>query len=217
MVNWDRIDTVLLDMDGTLLDLHFDNYFWLEHLPKRYAQHKGISRDEASSWLKQFSDSLHGTLNWYCLDYWSDALGMDVEALKLEVQDHVRFRPGAVEFLRFLHQKGKRCILVTNAHPRALELKLAASGLGQYLHAKYSTHPFGLAKENLGFWTRLKEVAALDYQRSLFIDDSTNVLRSAREEGLPHLLQVLQPDTTQPVRAPGEFPGLVHFSELMTS
>ena len=27
---WRDIDTVLLDMDGTLLDLHYDNHFWLE-------------------------------------------------------------------------------------------------------------------------------------------------------------------------------------------
>ncbi|HBT55971.1 MAG TPA: haloacid dehalogenase, partial [Pseudomonas sp.] len=33
MLNWNAIDTVLLDMDGTLLDLHFDNHFWLEHMP----------------------------------------------------------------------------------------------------------------------------------------------------------------------------------------
>ena len=26
MINWQQIDTVFLDMDGTLLDLHFDNY-----------------------------------------------------------------------------------------------------------------------------------------------------------------------------------------------
>ena len=41
---WSDIDTVLLDMDGTLLDLHFDNHFWLEHLPQRYAELHGVSR-----------------------------------------------------------------------------------------------------------------------------------------------------------------------------
>ena len=215
MVNWSAFDTVLLDMDGTLLDLHFDNFFWLEHLPRRYAEQHGVTVAAAFAKLKAFSDSLHGTLNWYCLDYWSESIGMDVEALKGEVQEHVRFRPGAQEFLRFLHESGKRCILVTNAHPKALELKLVASGLGPWLHARYSTHPFGLAKENAGFWHKLQQQANLDYQRSLFIDDSLNVLRCARSEGLPHLIQVLQPDTTQPVREPSEFTGIVHFRELM--
>ena len=32
-LDWTSIDTVLLDMDGTLLDLRFDNWFWQEHVP----------------------------------------------------------------------------------------------------------------------------------------------------------------------------------------
>ncbi|MDH3916294.1 MAG: haloacid dehalogenase, partial [Chromatiales bacterium] len=34
--DWSTVDTVLLDMDGTLLDLRFDNYFWQELVPSRY-------------------------------------------------------------------------------------------------------------------------------------------------------------------------------------
>jgi putative hydrolase of the HAD superfamily len=34
-LDWDRIDDVLLDMDGTLLDRHFDNFFFEEELPRR--------------------------------------------------------------------------------------------------------------------------------------------------------------------------------------
>ena len=43
MLDWSRIDTVLLDMDGTLLDLNFDNYFWQKHLPLRYAEARGLT------------------------------------------------------------------------------------------------------------------------------------------------------------------------------
>ena len=216
MVNWSAIDTVLLDMDGTLLDLRFDNFFWLEYLPRRFAELRGIELAEATAHLQAFSESLHGTLNWYCVDYWSNELGIDIEAIKREVQDQVRFRPGAEDFMRYLHDLNKRCILVTNAHPKVLELKLLSSGLGQYLHARYSTHTFRIAKENEGFWPRLQKFAGLDFQRCLFIDDTTAVLRRAREDGLQHLLQVLQPDTTQPVRTASEFAGFVNFSEIMT-
>ncbi len=215
MVNWSRIDTVLLDMDGTLLDLHFDNYFWLEFLPVKYATHHGCDVPSASRFLTELSDSLHGTLDWYCLDYWSDKLQMDVEALKTEIQHLIRFRPGTPEFLRFLATQGKTTLLVTNAHPKALKLKLQASGLGDHLTQHVSSHDLQLAKENAGFWTRLKEEQQLDFERCLFIDDSLNVLRRARAEGLPHTLQILQPDTTLPPRAPSEFPGVLHFSELM--
>ena len=46
MINWHDIDTVLLDLDGTLLDLHFDNYFWCQHLPLCYARRHGIALPE---------------------------------------------------------------------------------------------------------------------------------------------------------------------------
>jgi HAD superfamily hydrolase (TIGR01509 family) len=217
MVNWSRIDTVLLDMDGTLLDLHFDNYFWLEFLPVKYATHHRCDVPTASRFLTELSDSLHGTLDWYCLDYWSEKLQMDVEALKREVQHLIRFRPGTREFLDFLAAQRKRALLVTNAHPKAMNLKLQASGLGKHLTQRVSSHNLKLAKENAGFWLRLKDAQQLDFERCLFIDDSLNVLRRARAEGLEHTLQVLQPDMTLPPRERSEFPGIVHFNELMSA
>jgi HAD superfamily hydrolase (TIGR01509 family) len=215
MLDWTAIDTVLLDMDGTLLDLRFDNFFWLEYLPRRYAEQHGLPLPEAKARLERFSASLQGSLNWYCLDHWSRELELDIEAIKREVSAGVKFRPGAEDFLRFLRASGKHCVLLTNAHPKALEIKHVASGLGTYLHAMYSTHPFGLAKENEGFWPAFAYATGIDYHRCLFIDDSLPVLRRAREEGVARLLQVLQPDMSLPPRAASEFPGILHFSELL--
>ena len=56
MIDWDAIDTVLLDMDGTLLDLHFDNYFWMDHLPRLYAEKHGMSLEDSSAHLQ---DAFH--------------------------------------------------------------------------------------------------------------------------------------------------------------
>lgn len=216
MVNWSAIDTVLLDMDGTLLDLSFDNYFWLEHLPMRYAAHHACDLASAQEYLHNLSSSLQGSLNWYCLDHWSAQINMDVEALKTEVKHLIRFRPGTAEFLAFLQAQGKQAMLVTNAHPKALRLKLHSSGLDKHLQNCLSSHDLLLAKENNGFWDRLRDHASLDYSRCLFIDDSLNVLRRAKAEGVDNLLHVLQPDTTQAIRPLAEFPGLVDFKELMT-
>ncbi|NLD01354.1 MAG: haloacid dehalogenase, partial [Gammaproteobacteria bacterium] len=48
---WAHIDTVLLDMDGTLLDLHFDNFFWLKYLPQCYAEKNNLSLAQADAYL----------------------------------------------------------------------------------------------------------------------------------------------------------------------
>ena len=62
LVPWTAIETVLLDMDGVLLDLRFDNYFWNELVPSRYASVRGLEEAEAIRRLKPFFDSRSGTL-----------------------------------------------------------------------------------------------------------------------------------------------------------
>ncbi|MDX5299406.1 MAG: GMP/IMP nucleotidase [Gammaproteobacteria bacterium] len=214
MLDWNLIDTVLLDMDGTLLDLHFDNHFWLVHLPKRYAQLHDLSPDTARETLLAQIESQRGTLNWYCLDYWSDALQLDITDLKREVQDRIAYRPHVQTFLTQLRQAGLRTVIVTNAHRKSLDLKLALTGLDQYVDRVLSSHDFGRPKEDPDFWSALQKAEPFDPQRTLLIDDSPPVLESARRFGIRHLLAVLAPDSRQPPRLEGEFPALHHFDEL---
>ena len=68
MLNWSKISTVLLDMDGTILDLHFDNHFWLHHLPLRYSEAAEISLAQAKANLAIHYEKVAGTIDWYCLD-----------------------------------------------------------------------------------------------------------------------------------------------------
>lgn len=217
MVNWTQIDTVLLDMDGTLLDLNFDNYFWLEFLPQRVAEHRGIALAEAHACVRALSESTHGSLQWYCLDHWSAQLALDVEALKMEVRHLIRMRPHCAEFLAFLKARDKRVLLVTNAHPKALAIKVEASGLDRHLERLVSSHEFSLAKENDGFWERLGERERIDLSRALFVDDSLAVLECAQRARIGYLVQVLHPDSGSQPRDPSHFPGIVHLDELMAA
>lgn len=214
MIDWSTIDTVLLDMDGTLLDLHFDNHFWLEHLPLRYAQHVGRPLELAQTELMARIDREQGTLNWYCLDYWSRELGLDIRQLKEEVQHLIGFRPQVQDFLTELRQSHQRLILVTNAHRKSLSLKLARTGLDQYLHRVVSSHDFGLPKEDVQFWDALQQIEPYDKSRTLLIDDSASVLRSAHHYGIRHLLTILQPDSRKAPRPESEFPGVLEFTQI---
>ncbi len=215
MVDWSQIDTVLLDMDGTLLDLSFDNFFWREHLPVVYAQHSQIPVEEARVMLAEFSDSLMGTLEWYCIDHWTEKLEFDVEAAKRQVKEHIRFRPYTLQFLDFLNKQNKVCIVVTNAHPKTMELKVTTVELHQHLDKIISSHEFKLAKENHGFWPMLAKREGLDLANCLFIDDSLSVLTRAQTEGVGHILHILQPDTTLKANTPNGFPAIHDFNELM--
>jgi len=214
MINWSTIDTVLLDMDGTLLDLHFDNHFWLEHLPLRYAQHVGRPLELVHTELMTRIDREQGTLNWYCLDYWTRELGMDIRQLKEEVQHLISFRPQVQDFLAELKHSHQRLILVTNAHRKSLSLKLSLTGLDQYFDQVISSHDFGMPKEDVLFWEALQQVEPFDKSRTLLIDDSASVLRSAHRYGIGHLLTILQPDSRKAPRPESEFPGLLEFAQI---
>ncbi|MCK9502612.1 MAG: GMP/IMP nucleotidase [Porticoccaceae bacterium] len=214
MIDWRAIDTVLLDMDGTLLDLHFDNYFWITYLPRRYAEHHGLCPDKASADLHRIFHEKRGTLDWYCLDYWSRQLGVDIRALKEEIQHLIQERPHAIHFLQQLKEAGKKRYLITNAHRKSLELKLSLTGIGGELDALISSHDFGHPKESAQFWQKLREMTGFDPARTLFIDDSLSVLKAAETFGIAYLCAIRQPDSRANALDTEHFTAIHHFDEI---
>lgn len=215
MIDWNAVDTVLLDMDGTLLDLHFDNYFWLTHLPKRYAEFHGLDPLHAQTELTRLIQSHEGTLQWYCLDHWSELVRMDIPALKREIQHKIQVRPFAEAFLRFLKQRHKKVILATNAHRKGLSLKLEVTQIDRWLDIVISSHDYQHPKEVEAFWRCLAEAESIDPTRTLFVDDNVQVLQAAQAFGLRYLVCINQPDSQKPVKASGRFIDIVDFDEIM--
>ncbi len=211
---WHRIDSVLLDMDGTLLDLNFDNHFWLEFVPRRYAQRHGLTLAEAKRKLLPRFDALQGKLAWYCLDYWSRELALDLSGLKAEVADLIRILPHVTDFLEAVRRTGKSLWLVTNAHPDALALKLERTCLRVFFDHIVCSHHYGYPKEDRRFWQHLKRELPLVPERTLMIDDSVAVLEAAAEFGIAHLVAVTRPDSRLPPRAVDGFPAVEDLGAL---
>jgi 5'-nucleotidase len=214
---WIDADTVLLDMDGTLLDLRFDNYFWLELVPERYAQRHALTLEAARATLVPLFAAKQGTLDWYCTDFWSKELSLDIAGLKREVREHVRFLPGAEQFLQKLRARGLRTVLVTNAHHDALTIKEAQTGLARYFDAIVSSHRFGAPKEHAQFWIALENELRFDPKRCVFIDDSLAVLRAARRHGIGQIFAITRPDSTQAARAVSEFATIESVESLLAT
>ncbi|HBK75506.1 MAG TPA: GMP/IMP nucleotidase [Gammaproteobacteria bacterium] len=216
MLNWAHIDSVLLDLDGTLLDLHYDNYFWREFVPARYAQNRSLSLTDAKAKLLPRMLELQGTLEWYCVDFWSRELDLDILALKTELRHLIKLRPGARSFLSYLQTRPQRVILATNAHLKSVELKFQQTGLAPLFDRVITSHELGHPKEEQAFWRKLQLLEAFDPRRTLFIDDNLPVLEAAACYGIGHLLAVSRPDLTQPSRTlPGGLTGLDHFDDLL--
>ncbi|NEV61942.1 GMP/IMP nucleotidase [Thiorhodococcus minor] len=214
-LDWSQIDNVFLDMDGTLLDLHFDNHFWLEHVPRRYGEARGLSLEAAKAELMPGFRNIEGTLSWYCVDHWSRELGLDILLLKQEVAHLIAVHPHVMDFLDWLAIAGKRRVLVTNAHQKTLEFKLQRTPLAGHLERAITSHDLGVAKESPGFWPRFHAIEPFDPERTLFVDDNLSVLESARRYGIRWLLAIKEPDSKKPGREIDAFPAIDNFSELL--
>ena len=215
MIDWRRIETVLLDMDGTLLDLHFDNYFWKEYLPLRYAEIKGMEPRSARDHIITQTRLIEGSLNWYSTDYWSQMLEIDVVELKHEVSHKVAIRPYCIDFLDDLRAARKDIVMVTNAHHDSLALKMDRTRLAPKFDRLITVHEFSLPKEDPQCWHEVHKRHPFDAERTLLIDDNLTALESAREYGIYYLLAIFQPDSRRPRRAISEFDAIHSFDEIM--
>lgn len=218
LIPWQSVETVLLDLDGTLLDLHFDNHFWLEHVPKHFALARGIEITIAKEAIYPRYRAAYGTLDWYSVDYWSSELELDIATLKEEIAHLIALRPFAMDFLNGIKQLGKRVVLLTNAHPKSLSLKFSRIDLTPYFDAMMVSHDLApYPKEHPEFWPYLQKEEPFHPAATLLIDDSLAVLRTAMTQGIAYLLAIRQPDSQRTLIDTQEFVGLNSFQELLSA
>ncbi len=215
LINWNNIDTVLLDMDGTLLDRHFDDHFWLEHVPKRYAAMHNLPVEAVREELYARFRSQENTLNWTDLDYWSEQLGLDIPLLKEEVDHLIAVHPHVTEFLQFLRLEGKGVHLVTNAHSKTLTLKMKKTRLGPYFDTIVSAHDLGLPKEDVNFWGELQKKIPFDPARTMLGEDSETNLSTAHEYGIAWLIFISGSSSSIPPKPSARFSSIRSFGEII--
>ena len=212
----DACDTLMLDMDGTLLDLAYDNYMWLEHIPAEYARRNNMTEDEARDRLYTIMRRLEGKLDWYCLDHWSDALELDIAGLHRDENERIGFLPGARDFLQKVSGHHVRLLMVTNSHQHTLDIKTEVTGIVEFFDDVYTSHALGHAKEDQPFWHALQAAENFDCEKTAFIDDNVLVLQSARDYGVGTLLHITQPDTRKPPRHNEDFTGISGVAALLS-
>lgn len=214
-IDWSQIDHVMLDMDGTVLDLAFDNHFWLTLLPQRFAERRQLAHADAWAVLSREFQATQGTLDWYCLDYWSRFTGLDIAAMKIELQHRIRVLPGSEDFLTAVRASGRPLWLVTNAHPGSWRVKLERTGIGRHFDRVISSHDFGMPKEDPRFWPALRARHPFDPARALFADDSLSVLATAKAHGIREVVAIRHPDSTAAPRVIDGFTAVDRLPQLL--
>lgn len=214
-LNWKEIDDVLLDMDGTLLDRHFDNFFFEEELPKRYALLHGMVFEEARDLLMSMYRSVEGELAWTDLHYWTKRVGIDVVAMTKEFDHLIGFLPGAEEFLQNLRRMGKRVTIVTNAHESGVAIKTARTGVDQCVDRVVNAFEVGYLKMRPEYWPNCQRLVGFEPERSLYVDDDEGCLAAAQDFGVAHLLHSAKSSSQLAPTRSSLFTSIEHFSVLM--
>jgi 5'-nucleotidase len=202
-------------MDGTLLDRHFDNFFFEEELPRRYATRHGLSFEAARDRLMAMYRSVEGELAWTDLDYWTKQVGIDVVAMHKELDHMIGFLPGAEDFLAHLRQLGKRVTIVTNAHRTGVSVKVAKTGLDRYVDRIVDAFEVGYLKMRPEYWPNCRRLLGFDPSRALFMDDDAGCLTAAQAFGVKHLVHSAKSSSQLPPTPLPQFLSIMSFAPLM--
>lgn len=213
-INWHKIETVLLDMDGTLLDLHFDTYFWLTVIPEYISRVQNRPRQEVVSDIMQRYQQVAGSLEWYCIEYWQVELGIDIMQLKALYTHKIQWLKDVKPFLSALKNSNIQRVLVTNAHPLSLELKILHTQLDKHLDKIFTTHQFGSPKESAILWKKLQKEQDYNPQTTLFIDDNEALLEASKQAGITWQLGIFQPNSQLPGKEMEKFQTIKNYREL---
>ena len=209
-----EIDLVLLDMDGTLLDLHYDSHFWLEFIPTQYAVGHGQQADQAKRYVYGEYEKVYGTLPFYCYDHWTATLGLDIHELQHQHKHKIQWREDSLWFLKQLKKMNKKVVILTNAHPSGIALKNKQTELLSYVDIVISSHDIGEAKESEYFWGAVKKQLNSDFSRAVFIDDSEKILHSAQSAGVDYMVGINKPDSEKPAQLMQNFSTICRFEEF---
>ncbi len=209
------IQFVLLDMDGTLLDKYFDDYFWGHLVPERYAEKHHMTFDKAKEELMKKYRVHEGTLSWTDLDFWSKELDLDVPALKEQIKHLIEVHPHVEDFLKMVKRRRKKVFLVTNAHYKAIDLKLKKTRIGKYFDSVLSSFDVGYPKESLMFWKEAEKCLGFDRNKTLFVDDSEEILKTARQYGIKYIVYKAKASSRIEPQGSNKFFYIFDFRELM--
>lgn len=215
MIVFKQIETILLDMDGTILDKYYDDFFWEVYVPQKYAEKNQITFEEAQKILFAMYKAEEGTLNWTDINFWSQKTGLDIPTLKKEIDHLIAPHPDSEEFLEKINFNGNKVYLVTNAHNWVMELKLKKTGFYRYFQHCFTSFDIGYPKESLKFWKVLFDKTGINPNKTLLVDDTEQILHTAKNSGIKYpILRAISSSKAKPKNSE-HFLTIKSFRELL--
>ena len=215
-LDWHSVDDVLLDMDGTLLDRDFDNFFFEEELPRRYAALHRLSERAAREKLFALYRAVEGELAWTDLHYWTRTLGVDVVAMTQELSGRISYLPGVEAFLGAVRAKRKRMTVLTNAHADGVTIKCRKTGVDKQVDRIVNAFEVGCLKMRPDYWPACQKLVGFDPGRSLYIDDDEACLAAAQAFGIRHIYHSARSSTRLPSHPSSRYTPLENLQDLIS-
>lgn len=216
LIPFKEIEHVLLDMDGTLLDRYFDDYFWEHLVPERYAEKHKITFGNAREQLFKRYKAHEGTLNWTDIDFWSKELDLDILALKEQIRHLIEVHTHVEDFLRMLRSRKIKTFIVTNAHYKVLDMKLKKTDLGRFLTGAITSFEIGFPKEKIDFWRIAEQRLGFQKEKTMLVDDTLEILKTAKKYGIKFLIYKAKSNSRIKPLPSSEFKTILDFGELMS-
>lgn len=205
----------MFDMDGTLLDLAYDDFIWNTQVPEHYMEKHQTTASQTKVLFNHYHQQYQHQLPWYSTTFWSQQLQLDVLKIHQNHAERISVRPGCKELLQQLTSAGHECWLITNADLATLQLKLEKTQIHTYFKHIISSEQIGHAKEDIEFWPTLKLRYPFSIQHSTFIDDTLPVLQQAKAFGFKQLWSIKQPSSTGKIKQNNHFPMLDQLTDLL--
>lgn len=207
----------MFDMDGTLLDLAYDDLIWNHKLPERHAAMNACTLEQSHATLHDFYENHKHTLSWYSSSFWTSKVGVNTLALQYDYKKNIQPRSGCFELLEILKQRGYKCWIVTNADCAGLKLKLENINLRPYFEVIVSSEEIGHAKEFIEFWQILQNMHPFNPKNVVLIDDTAKVLNGAALFGIESLITISQPSSNKVAKnaLELEYPTINDLTELV--
>ena len=113
------IKIISFDVDGTLVDLEYNDLVWFKEIPELVAKKKKISFEESLKLVKEeYSKLGEYNLNWYDIKYWISYFDLEVSYKKIleKYESQVKIFPDVIPTLKELRKDF--ILIVTTAMPR---------------------------------------------------------------------------------------------------
>jgi putative hydrolase of the HAD superfamily len=100
-----KLKIISFDVDGTLVDLEYNNLVWFKEIPQLVAQKKKIGFEESIKLVQDEYNKLgEHNLNWYDIKYWISYFGLGISYKKIleKYEPQIKIFPDVVPTLKEL-------------------------------------------------------------------------------------------------------------------